>query len=63
VQITIELPIIHFFTSCVSASLSQHCQINIVNTAPKMNGLHHNLEFKREGENKGKTAHTTGIPI
>jgi hypothetical protein len=34
-----------------------------VNTAPKLNGLHHNLEFECESENKRKIAHTTGIPI
>ena len=33
-----------------------------MNTAPKLNGLHHNLEFKCESENRGKIAHTTGIP-
>jgi hypothetical protein len=34
-----------------------------VKTAPKPNGLHHNLEFKCESDNKGKIAHTKGIPI
>jgi len=62
VQITIKLPIF-FFISCVSAPLSQHPQINIVNTAPKLNGLHHNLQFKCESENNRKNAHTNGIPM